>query len=108
MDAPTLERSDEIASAVDQSNVFLIENLDDTIKTKPSDLKKIKSRRTWIIGISSAFIFTFALSLLLFLLVFSEDKGPNEQPDFRKMISNKIRENDIRIQWLNRHCIRIY
>jgi type III secretion system YscD/HrpQ family protein len=92
MDAPTLERSDEIASAMDQSNISPVENLDDTIKTKPSDLKKIKSKRTWIIGISSAFIFAFALSLLIFLSVFSDDKTPEEQPDFGKMISNKIRE----------------
>jgi type III secretion system YscD/HrpQ family protein len=92
MDAPMLERSDEIASAMDQSTISPVENLDDSIKTKPSDLKKIKSKRTWIIGISSAFIFAFALSLLIFLSVFSEDKVPEEQPDFGKMISNKIRE----------------
>jgi type III secretion system YscD/HrpQ family protein len=92
VDAPTLEHSDEISSAIGQAGSPPLEGFDDAIKTKPSDLKKIKSRRTWIIGISSAFVFAFALSLLIFLSVFSEDKPQEEQPDIGKLIFNKIRE----------------
>ncbi|MDR0715458.1 MAG: FHA domain-containing protein, partial [Puniceicoccales bacterium] len=52
MDAPTLEHSsEEIPPAESQAGASPMENFDDAIKAKPSDLKKIKSKRTWIIGI---------------------------------------------------------
>ncbi|MDR0595724.1 MAG: type III secretion system inner membrane ring subunit SctD [Puniceicoccales bacterium] len=93
MDAPTLEHSSgEISPVESQAGTSPMENFDDAIKTKPSDLKKIKSKRTWIIGISSAFVFAFALSLLIFLSVFHEEKKPVDQPDAAKLITNKIRE----------------
>ncbi|MDR3274161.1 MAG: type III secretion system inner membrane ring subunit SctD [Puniceicoccales bacterium] len=92
MDAPALEHSAEISPTGDQVNAPPVESLDDTIKMKPSDLRKMKSRRTWIIGISSASIFAFALALLVFLSVFFEEKKPMERPDIGKLITNKIRE----------------
>ncbi|MDR1256008.1 MAG: type III secretion system inner membrane ring subunit SctD [Puniceicoccales bacterium] len=92
MDAPTLERSDEIVAEMNQAEAASAENIDDAIKTKPSDLKKIKAKRTWIIGISSAFVFAFALSLLVFLSMFSEEKKIPEKPEPMKLITNKLRE----------------
>jgi type III secretion system YscD/HrpQ family protein len=92
MDAPALERSDEVLSA---TSIGLpsgaVENLSDDVDAKPSDLKGIKPRRAWIIGISSVSVFAFALSLLTFLSVFSDDKSPEERPDVKKLLVNEIR-----------------
>jgi type III secretion system YscD/HrpQ family protein len=91
-DAPSLERSDELANAAPSGNAALEETLNDEIKAKPSNLKAIKSKRAWIIGISSAFLFAFALSLLIFLSVFPDEKPSEERPDIRKLIVNEVRE----------------
>lgn len=63
---------------------------EDTIVQK-SSIKSGRTKRTWIIGISTAFIFAFALSLLIFLSIFSDDNQLPEIPDVERSIINEIR-----------------
>jgi hypothetical protein len=79
---------------VDQGDASAAENIDHATVMKPSDLQQMKSRQKWIIGISSAFIFPFALVLLIliFLSELFEEKKPGQQPGLGKSITHKIPE----------------
>ncbi|MDE6432116.1 MAG: type III secretion system inner membrane ring subunit SctD [Opitutales bacterium] len=91
-DAPAIESSDEIKapenSPTEQPETT--EVAEDAIVQK-SSIKNGHTKRTWIIGISTAFVFAFALSLLVFLSLFSDEKQINESPDINRLISNEIR-----------------
>lgn len=88
-DAPTLEVPGDIKSSEDPV-ADAAAATEDTIVQK-SSLKSGRTKRTWIVGISSAFAFAFALSLLMFLSLFSDEKQIEKAPDINRLINNEIR-----------------
>ncbi len=91
-DAPSLTRSDELPEIKNNSSEKPgdLEVMEDAIVQK-SSVKNGRTKRTWVIGISTAFVFAFSLSLLIFLSLFSDDKPINEIPDVNRLILNEIR-----------------
>ncbi len=91
-DAPLLEQSQDTSSSEkqEQQNVENIDTAEDAIVQK-SSIKSGHTKRTWLIGISTTFVFAFALSLLIFLSVFSDNEQIREEPNIQQLINNEIR-----------------
>lgn len=91
-DAPTLERSEEV---IEKTNILeekgKIDDENEDVIIKKTTIKSTRTKRTWIIGMSSVFVFAFALSLLIFLSIFSDENQIQENPDVHKLILNEIR-----------------